>query len=126
MHIGFFHFIKLPMGNLPSSLPGNSNYIPIREILLDELQEFRGVIQEAIDRKSLKLSELIFESEFENYIPKHCFREIIQNCLLKNVHYLQEPSSFPGLSSPSGSKTRWAASSASIPNGPFSAARYGA
>lgn len=79
MHIGFFQYIHLPIGNPPSSLPGNSNYIPIREIVSDVLIRNAGAIQVSIQVESSNLAKLVIDTETEQIMLEYCFREIIRN-----------------------------------------------
>lgn len=81
-YFGFFQFIGVKSGNELNTNSGNSRYIPISKISSSSFSEYKGVLQEQIDKKSFDLAKVLFSSErdaMKAHMLAYCLREIIRN-----------------------------------------------
>jgi len=81
-YFGFFKFIGLKAGNDTNSSSGSFRYIPITVLTRKGLDDYDGVLQERIEKKSEALAKIIFSSEQDSMkalMLSYCLREIIRN-----------------------------------------------
>lgn len=81
-HFSFFRFIGLEEGNQPDTGQGNKRYVPITTISAEDLDDYDGVVQERIVKKSEQLASIIFGREadvMKAEMLAYCIREVIRN-----------------------------------------------
>jgi hypothetical protein len=80
-HVGFFQYIGLQAGKAPGEAKGSQKYVPIQCIERAQLIQMAGQapIQEAIEKRSDQLAEVVFPHMTEQLMMSYCLREVIRN-----------------------------------------------
>jgi hypothetical protein len=84
-HVGFFHWLGLPVGKAPGAATGGSNWMPITVLTRTELEKrMRETLRPlgyAVQVESERLARLVTQkNELRANAPfAYCFREVIRN-----------------------------------------------
>ena len=80
-HVGFFQYIGLETGKAPGQAKSSQRYVPIQVLDRRQLTQMAGQapIQEAIEKRSEELAEVVFPQMAEQLMVSYCLREVIRN-----------------------------------------------